>query len=177
MLDNAKKYEPELVKLFHDVALDPFYIFQQLNFRETFKVPDTTWDGNYFVSLYGDKVIGYIEYSTNRSLTYNAHGLNILHFGTNKKETSNAEYWTFGRDVMTAVKDVFERFGFKKLKFSCVTKNPIMKTYDKLIKRYGGRIVGIYKNERVLIDGKLYDIKEYEITADEYFARKNRKKH
>jgi len=176
MLDNAKKYEPELVKLFYDVAYDPFYNFQQiLSYRETFKIPETTWDGNYFVSMFEGKIIGYVEYSTNRSANY-AHGLNILHFNGNRKETALSEYYVFGKDVMTAVRDVFEKFGFNKLNFCVVIGNPIEKTYDKLIKRYGGRIVGVFRRDKLLIDGKLHDIKCYEILAEEYFARKSHKK-
>ena len=38
-----------------------------------------------------------------------------------------------------------------------------------MIKKYGGRIVGIKKKDVQLIDGKYYDLKLYEIFADDYF--------
>jgi hypothetical protein len=41
-----------------------------------------------------------------------------------------------------------------------------------LVKKYNGRIVGIKEQETRLIDGKLYNTKEYEILADRYFGRK-----
>ena len=47
--------------------------------------------------------------------------------------------------------------------------NPIEKSYDKMINKYGGRIVGIYKEDVKLIDGEYYDKKLYEILASEYF--------
>jgi len=178
MLDNAKKYEAELVGLFHNIAYDSFYNFEQMcNFRETFKVPDNTWEGAYFTSMLDGEIIGYIAYSIERSANY-AHGLNILHFKNEKIKASSREkeYWVFGRDVMTALKDVFERFGFNKLCFACVIGNPIEKTYDRLIKRYGGRIVGTFRKDRRLITGRLYDVKHYEILAEEYFASKKRNK-
>jgi RimJ/RimL family protein N-acetyltransferase len=168
MLDYAKKYEPELMNLYQDIAFDSFYNFQQYSFyRETFEIPKDTWNGHYFVSLVGTKVIGYISYLIKRSEHY-AYGLNIVHFGGRDAKGGIV----FGRDVMTALRDVFERFGFIKLNFTTVIGNPIEKTYDKLIKRYGGRIIGIFKNETRLIDGKLYDVKHYEITAEEYFGSK-----
>ena len=40
---------------------------------------------------------------------------------------------------------------------------------DKMINKYGGRIVGIYRQEAKLIDGEYYDLKMYEILASEYF--------
>jgi hypothetical protein len=82
-----------------------------------------------------------------------------------------ANPYTFGRDVITAVKDIFEKYRFNKLDFSVVCGNPIEKTYDKLIKRYNGRVVGIREQEARLLDGKLYDVKEYELLAERYFGR------
>jgi hypothetical protein len=168
MLDNAKKYEAELVKLYQDIAFDPFYNFYQYNvYRETFEIPRDTWNGHYFVSKVGTKIIGYINYGIKRSEHF-ANSLGIVHFGG--KDAKGGV--VFGRDVMTALKDIFERYGFIKLQFTVVIGNPIEKTYDKLVKRYGGRVIGIYKNEIRLIDGKLYDVKDYEILAEEYFASK-----
>lgn len=46
--------------------------------------------------------------------------------------------------------------------------NPIEGSYDKMIHRYGGRIIGVEKGEVRLPDGKLYDVKRYEITRREY---------
>jgi RimJ/RimL family protein N-acetyltransferase len=168
MLDYAKKYETELVRLYRDIAFNPFYNFQQYDsYRQTFEIPGDTWNGHYFASLVKTKVIGYISYHIKRSEHY-AHSFNIIHFGG--KDAKDGII--FGKDVMTALRDIFERFGFIKLNFCVVIGNPIERTYDKLIKRYGGRIVGIFKNETRLIDGRLYDVKHYEILAEEYFGSK-----
>jgi hypothetical protein len=94
--------------------------------------------------------------------------LSIIHFGG-----SQAPYpYIFGKDIITALKEVFERYRFNKISFNVVRGNPVEKTYDKLIGRYNGRIVGIKKQEVRLLDGKLYDTKEYEILAVDYFNRK-----
>ncbi|MDE7445913.1 MAG: hypothetical protein K2N15_09485 [Lachnospiraceae bacterium] len=71
-------------------------------------------------------------------------------------------------DLEKALKDIFTKFNFNKLKFSVVIGNPIEKAYDKAIKRYGGKIIGIEKQETRLIDGKLYDVKRYEIMRSDY---------
>jgi hypothetical protein len=56
-----------------------------------------------------------------------------------------------------------------------VIGNPIEKSYDKLIHKYGGRVVGTYKQHTKLIDNKLYDEKFYEIFRDDYIKNKANK--
>lgn len=91
-------------------------------------------------------------------------GLNIINFTDNKA--------TFGMDAGQALRDIFEKFHFRKLVFVVVIGNPIEKTYDRMIARYGGRIIGIQSQQVKLIDGQFYDVKMYEILLDDYFGRK-----
>ena len=49
--------------------------------------------------------------------------------------------------MLRAISDIFERFNFRKLSCAVVIGNPIEKTYDKLVPKYGGRIVGLEKEE------------------------------
>ena len=56
-----------------------------------------------------------------------------------------------------------------------VIGNPIEKSYDKMVKKYGGRIIGTYKEDVKLIDGEYYDKKLYEILSSEYFNAINSK--
>jgi hypothetical protein len=95
------------------------------------------------------------------------YGLHIIHFCGLYAPCR----YVFGKDVLNAIKDIFERYRFNKLNFTVVRGNPIEKTYDKLILRYHGRIVGIKEQETRLIDGILYDVKEYELLASRYFAK------
>ena len=105
--------------------------------------------------------IGYISYSIARA-DNSVHSLNIINFSENKV--------TFGMDLRRALRDIFEKYRFRKLSFTVVVGNPIESSYDKLIERYGGRIVGISKVDVKLIDGKYYDRKLYEILAEDYFS-------
>jgi hypothetical protein len=177
MLDNARKHEEKLRQLFLDVDFDLFYKYSDLSvYRESFKLPENTWDTNHFVSVYKELgldmiILGMIKYSINR-ITNSVQGLYIIRFDGNAK--TDPYSFIFGKDVMTAIKDIFEKYNFNKINFVVVIGNPIEKTYDKLIKRYGGRIVGVRKQDVRLIDNKLYDVKEYEILASDYFNRKKR---
>ena len=48
-----------------------------------------------------------------------------------------------------------------------VIGNPVESQYDRMVKKYNGRIVGIKRNE-VMINGNLYDLKLYEILKEEF---------
>jgi hypothetical protein len=168
MLAYAKPYEDQVKELFRASTFDFYYKYGHLyNFREDKKIPDSTWEGHHFVSMQGEEVIGYIAYDIDRPCDL-ATGLFITHFGTKYP-------FTFGRDVITAIKEIFEKFHFRKLNTSVVIGNPVEKTYDRLIKRAGGRIVGIREKEVRLIDGLLYDLKLYEILREGYFMVKEHK--
>jgi hypothetical protein len=171
MLEYAKKYEDKLRELFFDVAFDPFYQFEQLvSYRDTFELPKDTWAANNFVSVFKGNILGITGYQIRR-VENAVYGLYIVHFGGPEAP----HRYVFGKDVMTAIKDIFEKYRFNKLNFTVVRGNPIEKTYDKLIKRYNGRIVGIKEQETRLIDGKLYNVKEYEILAANYFISRRNK--
>jgi hypothetical protein len=107
-----------------------------------------------------------IDYQIKR-LENSVWGLRIIHFGGKDAPCR----YVFGKDVITAIKDIFEKYRFNKLNFAVALGNPVEKTYDKLVRRYNGRIVGIKEQETRLIDGRLYDLKEYEILASRYFGR------
>lgn len=163
MLDIAIKYENELKEKFQDTWFQDKYKFYNFDtYYEKLEVANTTWNKHQFVSLNQDgEVIGYIGYGVRRHLDY-CDGFAAINFSNDKT--------TFGIDLGRAVCDIFEKFNFNKLKFSVVIGNPIEKPYDKIIQHYNGRIVGIDRDEIRLIDGKLYDVKRYEIMRDDYLS-------
>ena len=75
---------------------------------------------------------------------------------------------------MQVIKDIFEKFNFNKMNFGVVIGNPVEKSYDRLVERYGGRIVGIKERETKLFDNQYYDVKEYEILKENYLRSKNK---
>lgn len=165
MLDIAINYKEQLAQKFRKVWFQEKYKFwNNCNYYEEQDISDSTWQKHQFVSLNSNgNVIGYIGYAIDRANEY-AYSLNIINFTEDKL--------TFGMDVGKALTDIFERFHFRKLTFSVVIGNPIEKTYDKMIEKYGGRIVGYYKQHCKLIDGNFYDEKIYEIFSKDYFSKK-----
>jgi hypothetical protein len=161
MLDLAAKYEPELQKLFANITFDEHYKFlYNASYREKYKASESTWNMHEFVSLKEGKVIGYLKYDIDRD-SNKAYGMMAVNFA------SKGNYF-FAEDMMQFLKDIFEKFHFRKLRFCCIIGNPIEKMYDEYIFKFGGRIVGIEKEESRLIDGHYYDLKLYEILYSEY---------
>lgn len=93
-----------------------------------------------------------------------AWSLGVINFSDNKI--------IFGMDLGQTLMDIFEKFKFRKLRFSVIVGNPIEKSYDKMVSKYGGRIVGTYYKEQKLIDGEIYDQKLYEILREDYMEAK-----
>lgn len=162
MLDLAINHEEELQKKFRSTWFSEKYKFWTCtNYHEDYQIAENTWDNHQFVSLDSSgEVIGYIGYEIDRAYDV-VNGLNIINFTDDKI--------TFGIDVGNALRDIFEKFHFRKLTFTVIIGNPIEKTYDRLIEKYHGRIVGIQKEQVRLIDGEFYDRKLYEVFRDEYF--------
>lgn len=168
MIDIAQLYADELTKKFHETWFkDHYKYFYCEPFYSEFEIMKDTWNRHQFVSLYdNDEICGYIEYSINRR-TNNVYDLAAINFEGLK---------TFGIDLGDVVVDIFEKYKFNKLNFSVIVGNPIEKSYDKLIEKYGGRVVGYFEKHVKLIDGKYYDEKHYEIMAENYFKSKEKEK-
>lgn len=79
----------------------------------------------------------------------------------------------FAKDLRNFFISLFTKFGFRKINFLVIVGNPIEKNYDKMMEKYGGRIVGI-KKEQFEMFGDYYDVKEYEILKTDYL-NSNRK--
>lgn len=168
MLELTMKYRLEYSARYQETWFNPKYMYY--NYRDYYNEPsinDSTYEMHDFVSVFDGKVLGNIHYQINRS-TRNVCGLGIICF----EEKPSI---IFGRDVLRAVTDIFEKFRFRKLGCSVITANPIMKTYDRFITQHGGRICGVEHEETMLFDGLYYDVKHYEILAKDWFDAKIKK--
>lgn len=161
MLEPAIKYKDQLEKLQYDIWFNDKYKYWVCDvYHDSMSIDNNTWSKHQFVSVVKDKVIGYIAYNVHRG-DNSVDSLSAINFTDNKI--------AYGIDLGQAIIDIFEKYKFRKLNFSVVIGNPIEKSYDKMIKKYGGRIIGIKKEHVKLIDGEYYDLKMYEILSTEYF--------
>lgn len=164
MLDIAINHIDELKKKFNSIWFQEKYKFYNYDmWFNNVEVDDNTWNRHQFASVNKDgEVIGYIAYQVERQ-THNASKLAIINFTDDKI--------VFGRDLKQVLVDIFEKFKFNKLSFSVVVGNPIEKSYDKMVKKYGGCVVGVAANETKLYDNEYYPVKYYEILKENYLMR------
>ena len=168
MLDVAIKYQNQLIDKFRKIWFSEKYKFYNSTcFFSEWKIKEDTWSAHQFVSVRNGDVIGYISYAIDREDGNSTNNLGIINF-------EDKPSMTFAMDLGQALTDIFEKYNFRKLNFYVIVGNPAEKAYDKMIKRYGGRVVGYLKENARLFDGKLYDEKLYEVMREDYFARKAR---
>ena len=169
MLDFAIRYQNELTDLLRQTWMKEKYKFwNATSFFEDFSFESSTWVNHQFVSVRNEKVIGYIAYSITRADGDVVYNLQIINF-------EDKPSMTFAKDLGQALTDIFEKFRLRKLNFEVIVGNPAEKAYDKMIQRHGGRVVGYWKQQARLFDGKYYDIKLYEIMRENYLAEKEKR--
>lgn len=162
MLDWAFDHRVALSRKFNTIRLDPKFMFVNVASWVALNTSfnEDTWSKIEMVSL--DKqgnIIGYMAAGINRDARY-VDSLTLANFSDDKL--------TFGRDVKQFMETLLKQF--YKINWTVMIGNPIEASYDKIIKRYGGRVVGIKEKHNRLMDGKLYDMKLYELFSP-YFDK------
>jgi hypothetical protein len=170
MLQPAYLYKDILYKYKSKIAFDERYKFYEYDTYVDYDIitDRNSWECIQLVSVdNNDNIIGYFKADINRHVYY-VCGLAIINF-TPKTNL------IFAKDLKQFFLDLFNKYNFNKITFRVVIGNPIEKMYDKLVSNYGGRIVGIYKNNTKLWDGKIYDVKLYEIMKEDFCIFKYKK--
>ena len=165
MLDNARKYKEELQSQFIDTWYDEKYKFYYVGgWHREYTPPEDDWERMCFVSLDKDKnILGCIEYSLDRNIGA-AYDFSAINFSDDKL--------TFGKDLHQVIDDIFCKLNIQRMEFNVVCGNPIEKSYDKMVAKFGGRIIGTRKRSTKLLDNKIYDDKIYEILREDYLTNK-----
>jgi len=159
MLKPAILFKRQLNRAIAESAFDKRYKFYHLGYADLqFKAEDSTWSKIQMCSVDKENsLIGFMMASIARPENF-IKTFDIINFCPDKK-------YTFGKDVFTFMDMLLNKMNFYKVCFSVVVGNPIEATYDKLVKKYGGRVVGVFEKNTILMDNKLYDVKFYEIMS------------
>jgi hypothetical protein len=80
----------------------------------------------------------------------------------------------FSLDLAEFLKSLFEKYNFRKIGWFVTIGNPAEKMYDRITAKWGGSIIGTFKDHVMLPDGKLYDQKYYEIFKSTYDVMNNK---
>lgn len=117
-------------------------------------------DCHQFVSVdKEDNVIGYISYAVNWS-AMSAYGFGIISFRKGSIE--------FAKDLHEAICNLFEVYNMNRIQWGAYTDNPAIRGYRNFIKKHGGRECAHYRQIVRLQDGRLHDMVDFEILAEEF---------
>jgi hypothetical protein len=165
MLERAFNHASMLSKEVAQAIDDPYFDYLWQDFTNfTLDIQNNNFYKQQWVSVENDwKIVGYFEAEIDRSARY-VTSLIVANFA--KKGNI-----TFSLDLKEFFKRLIYRYNYSKIVFSVVTNSPNEKLYDKFISRYGGRVVGIFKNHKILQDGTLRDMKYYEVLNEELKSR------
>ena len=74
----------------------------------------------------------------------------------------------FARDLFRFMGELFTDYQCRKIHWTVARNNPAKRQYDKAIKLIGGRVIGFFQEEFLLVDGSWEDAFLYEICAENY---------
>lgn len=172
MLENAYLYEEQIKQAMYKIWYDPKYQYYFMgSYHSDFNLnhEEGDWHSREFASL--DKngnLLGLIGYHIDHEIN-GAAGFGAINFSDNKI--------IFGMDLCQAIDDIFCKFGMNRLEFHVVIGNPIEKNYDRMAKKYGGRILCTRHDVARDLAGNLCDDKSYEIMRKDYLEAKERIRH
>lgn len=157
MLYPAQLYAEELKRRLISCWYDEKYQYYFGNERFAHQVPDNTEYRHEFVHLNSNgDVDGYFSYS------YDKGSKSMANFGLISFSDFSADFTT---DVLKRIRYMFAVEGCQRLDFWCFEDNPVRKTYEKLINRFGGTLCG--KLHRAsYFGGKYHDTCFYEVLRE-----------
>ncbi len=156
MLVSASEYVLELSKLWHQYASHPDYVYWNVDFyyNPQAEIKNLNYRKDEWVSVADGKIIGYFCALIDKS-TRSVADISVASF---------TKHRTYGYDFISFIKHIRRKYRY--VRWAAIDGHPNEKSYEGILRRYGGRIVGIFKKKIKLNNGKLYDEKWYEIVNE-----------
>ena len=162
MLVSAKNWEEDVKSNLREYWYDLKYQYFFGNFYEDFNVAnDDYWKRQfvYFNDYYDDRVKGYFSYDIDRDVK-SISNIGLISFG--KKQTN------FIQEVVNHLDWLMTSKTIDRIEFFAYEDNPAIKSYRRLVKRFGGEQAGKFTNSQRLYDGKLHNIIFFEVLREDY---------
>jgi len=160
---NKEALSKQFIKIHSDIRY--MYYFTSTFLEYEVEIDSSSWSKIQQVSKNKDgEIIGYFSVNINRE-SNNVSNVRMINF-------QDKPSITFSKDMHTFLSSLFDIFSFNKINWCVTIGNPAENMYDKIVKNYNGRIVGVYEKEFKFINGKYYDTKVYEILKENYDKRR-----
>jgi len=166
MLRPAQLYKNEIQTKYAEAIADDKNFYLQCDSYNNYelKIDENDWNLIQLVSIdSNNNVTGYFHAAIDRA-AWNVTEIMAANF--------NSPSLSFGRDFMAFIDRLFMHHNFDKINFSCVQGNPAFHIYTRLMRKYEiGRVVGTYKRDIRMPNGKYYDRTFFEILSEEYKSK------
>lgn len=167
MLVNAYLYEEQIQHAMYEVWYDPaFQYYFMGSYHDDFNLnhDEGDWYCRCFASVNSQgELLGYIGYKIDHEVN-SASNFGAINF--------SKDAFTFGRDLCQVIDDIFCKFNMNRLEFAVVIGNPVERSYDRMVEKYGGKILCIRHDVAKDMAGNIHDDKSYEIMQRDYLAAK-----
>ena len=171
MLKPAIEYKEEIQRLLKEAYYNDKEKFSYYNpscdyefLLGDVKIEKNTMKKHQFVSIHNEQIVGFISYNINL-LNYRVYNMRCISF---------VNSMTFALDLKRSIENIFEVYKFRKMNFEAFVGHPIESSYDRMVEKVNGRIVGIQKEHCKLSDGKFHDLKIYEILRKDYLKARGK---
>lgn len=155
MLKPAQLYKEELNKKYIETWYNPKYIYYYTHGCEELDIPNNNYDKHCYACIdNNNEITGYFNYSVDWKAK-SIYSIGLMSFIDNNT--------ILIRDVIKHIKYMFENCNISRLEFWSYTDNPANRSYNRLVAKYGGRQVGVLKQNNMTSDGQLRDTVIYEI--------------
>lgn len=170
ILKLASAVQGEVDKLIAETFDDPHYMYYHINGYVDYKTENNSnWYKEEYVSVDSQgNVNGHFHARIDRN-TRGVASISAINFDKNSNGV------IFAMDFKKFIDKLFLERNYYRISFCVITKNPIMKMYDKFIRNYKGKVVGTFTFSERLSDGRLYDCKHYEMFRKDYILASKRR--
>jgi hypothetical protein len=162
MLKPAYIFKDKLQEIYNSVIFNNKYkYYNNSNYwNYELKLSNDSWNNIEMVSVDSkDNILGFFQASISRE-SDKISSIGIINFYDKNI--------VFSRDLYNFLVDLFEKYNFRKIEWNVVVGNDAEKLYDRIIAKYGGRVVGVEEKSTKLIDGLYYNVKYYEIFKENF---------
>jgi hypothetical protein len=164
LLKLAYPYQAKLNAAWQAAVFKEKYQFYNVGTSWDYKISleEGSWNKLQMVSVnVSDDVIGYLSADIDRC-SNKISNIGAVNFG-------NVNI-IFAKDFYQFISELFTKHKFRKVEWYVVVGNPAERLYDKIIFKYGGRVIGVRRDSVITADGRIRDEKEYELFLKDYLA-------